>query len=71
MKTMCPHSSYHSVFVATHLLGHMMYRYRLLVPMNQSELNKLSKLIYSYNHIVKSKWCPRGLYSLDFVESYP
>ena len=70
MKTMCPPSSHHSVFVATHSFGHMMYSYTLLVPMNQSELSKLSKLIYSYNHIVKSKWCPRGLYSLDFVESY-
>ena len=30
-------------FVATHALGHMMYGYTLLVPMNQRVLNKLSK----------------------------
>ena len=29
--------------VATHALGHMMYDYTLLVPMNQRVLNKLSK----------------------------
>ena len=71
MKTMCSPSSHRNVFVAIYSLGHMMYSYTLLVPMNQKELNKLSKLIYSYNRIVKSKWCPQGLYSLDFVESYP
>ena len=71
MKTMCSLSSHHNVFVAIYSLGRMMYSYTLLVPMNQKELNKLSKLIYSYNLIVKSKWCPRELCSLDFVESYP
>ena len=30
-------------FVATHALGHMMYGYTLLVPMNQRALKKLSK----------------------------
>ena len=65
MKIMCPPSSHHNVFVATHSLGHMVCSYTLLVLINQSELNKLSKLIYLYDHIV-SKWCPRGLYSLDF-----
>ena len=68
---MCPPSNHCNVFVAIYSLGHMMYSYTWLVPMNQKELNKLSKLIYSYNLIVKSKWCPRELYSLDFVESYP
>ena len=43
MKTMCPPSYHHKGFVATHALGHMMYGYTLLVPMNQRELNKLSK----------------------------
>ena len=43
MKTMCPPSYHHNGFVATHALGHMMYGYTLLVPMNQSVLNKQSK----------------------------
>ena len=30
-------------FVATHALGHMIYGYTLLVPMNQRVLNKQSK----------------------------
>ena len=37
MKTMCPNG-----FVATYALGHMMYGYTLLVPVNQRVLNKLS-----------------------------
>ena len=43
MKTMhCP--GYHNNgFMGTHALGHMMYGYTLLVPMNQRVLNKLSK----------------------------
>ena len=43
MKTMCPPGYHHNGFVATHALGHMIYSYTLLVPMNQRVLNKLSK----------------------------
>ena len=43
MKTMCPPGHHHNGFVATHVLGHMMYGYTLLVPMNQRVLNKISK----------------------------
>ena len=43
MKTMCPPGYHNNGFVATHALGHMMYGYTLLVPMNQGVLNKLSK----------------------------
>ena len=43
MKTMCPPSYHHNGFVATDALGHMMYDYTLLLPMNQRVLNKLSK----------------------------
>ena len=43
MKTMCPPGYHHNGFVATHALGHMMYRYTLLVPINQRVLSKLSK----------------------------
>ena len=43
MKTMCPLGYHHNGFVATHGLGHMMYGYTLLVPMNQRVLNKQSK----------------------------
>ena len=42
---MCPHGYYQSANgpVVTHALGHMMYGYTLLVPMNQRVLNKSSK----------------------------
>ena len=43
MKTMCPPGYHHNCFMATHALGHMMYGYTLLVPMNQRVLNKQSK----------------------------
>ena len=43
MKTMCPPGYHHNGFVGAHALGHIMYRYTLLVPMNQRVLNKLSK----------------------------
>ena len=38
MKTMCPPGYHHNGFVATHALGHMMYGYTLLVPMNYGNL---------------------------------
>ena len=44
MKTMCPSGYHHNGFVATHALGHMMYGYTLLVPMNQKVLKKLNKV---------------------------
>ena len=43
MKTMCPPGYHDNGFVATHALGHMIYSYTLLVPMNQRVLNKQSK----------------------------
>ena len=43
MKTLCPPGYHHNGFVATHALGHMMYGYTLLVPMNQRVLNKQNK----------------------------
>ena len=43
MKTMCPPVYHHDSFVVTPALGHMMYGYTLLVPMNQRVLSKLSK----------------------------
>ena len=43
MKIMCPPGYHHNVPWATHALGHLMYGYTLLVPMNQRVLNKLSK----------------------------
>ena len=43
MKTMCPPSYHHNVFVTTHALGHIMYGYTLLLPMNQEVLNKSNK----------------------------
>ena len=43
MKTMCPPGYHHNGLAATHALGHMMYGYTLLVPMNQRVLNNQSK----------------------------
>ena len=44
-QAMCITNYYQSVngLMATHVLGHMMYGYKLLVPMNQRVLNKSSK----------------------------
>ena len=42
-ETRCPPGYHYNGFVETHALGHMMYSYTLLVPMNQRVLNKLSK----------------------------
>ena len=44
MKTMYPTGYHHNGFVATHALGHMMYGYTSLVPMNQRALKKLLDL---------------------------
>ena len=38
MKIMCAPGHHHNNFQATHALGHMMYGYPLLVPMNQRAL---------------------------------
>ena len=43
MKTMCPPGCHHINFVATHVLGHMMYGYTLLVPVTLRVLSKISK----------------------------
>ena len=43
MKTIYTHGYHQNDFVATHALGHMMYSYIFLVPMNQRVLNKPSK----------------------------
>ena len=39
---MWPPGYHDNGFMATHALGHMMYGYRLLVPINQRVINKLS-----------------------------
>ena len=52
MKRMCPPGYHHNGFVATHALGHMMYGYTLLVPMNQRVLNKLSKEHNALGHMM-------------------
>ena len=40
---MCTPGYHHNGFVATLALGHMIYGYTLLVPVNQRVLNKQSK----------------------------
>ena len=43
MKTMYPPGYHLNGFVATRALGHIMYSYTLLAPINQRVLKKLSK----------------------------
>ena len=43
MKTICRPGCHHTNFLATHALGHMIYGYTFLVPMNQRLFQKLSK----------------------------
>ena len=50
MKTMCPPGYQQNGFVATHALGHMMYRYTLLIPMNQSVPKEQSKEHHIIGH---------------------
>ena len=68
MKTMCPPGYHHNGFVATHALGHMMYGYTLLVPMNQKVLNKLSKENY-YAHLASVRFEP-SVYRGSLMTTY-
>ena len=54
MKTMYPPGYHHEGFVATHALGHMMYGYTLLVPVNQRVLNKPTSQARSILQVVIS-----------------
>ena len=53
---MCPPGYHHNGFVATHALGHMMYGYTSLVPMNQRALKKLLDLKTKLLVIANSHW---------------
>ena len=62
MKTMCPPGYHHNGFVATHALGHMMYGYTLLVPMNQITLLALlveHSLVHWYQQCVTVHRVPK------------
>ena len=63
IKTLCPPGYHHKGFMATHALGHMMYGYTLLVPMNQRVLRKLSKECNISGH----KWSTTYYAHLAFV----
>ena len=43
MKTVYPRGYQPNDFAATHTFGHMIYRFNLMVPVNQRVLRKLSK----------------------------
>ena len=51
MKTMCPPGHHHNGFVATHALGHTMYGYTLLVPINIYIYIYIYIYIHIYIHI--------------------
>ena len=62
MKTMCRPGYHHNGFVATHALGHMMYGYTLLVPMNQITLLALlveHSLVHWYQQCVTVHRVPK------------
>ena len=54
MKTMCPPGHHHNGFVATHALGHTMYGYTLLVPINIYIY--IYTYIYTYMYILYSNF---------------
>ena len=71
MKTMCPPGYHQNGFVVTHALGHIMYGYDWLVPMNQRVLNKLSKEHNINGHkwstthrVLKSYRCTMNIYAV-------
>ena len=75
MKTMYPPGYHHNGFMATIALGHMMYGYTLLLPMNQRVLNKLSKerniSVYIYIYIVMMETIfPPGYHSNRFAATH-
>ena len=71
MKTMCPPGYHCNGSVATHALGHMMYHYTLLVPMNQTirllALPVEHSLVHWYqqcvtvNHVPKCMSCHKAI----------
>ena len=79
MKTTCPPGYHRNGFVATDALGHMMYGYTLLVPMNQTitllALLVEHSLVHWYqqcvtvNHVPKCSICfVKYLYFLKFLK---
>ena len=65
MKTMCHPGCHHNGFLATYALGHMMYGYTLLAPMNQTVLNKLSK-----ENNIKSIYIYIYIYIYSFIKAF-
>ena len=71
MKTMCPPGYHCNGSVATHALGHMMYHYTLLVPVNQTikllALLVEHSLVHWYqqcvtvNHVPKCMSCHKAI----------
>ena len=71
MKTICPPRYHHNVFIATPALGHMMYGYTLLVPMNQKVLKKLSSYYLSiYLSISLSLYIYTYIYIYIYINIY-
>ena len=56
LKSMCPLGYHHNGFATTHALGHMMYGYTLLVPMNQRVLNKHNISGHKWSTIHRIWW---------------
>ena len=50
MKTMCTPDYRHNNFVATHGLGHIIYRYTFQVPVNQRVLYPFHDYMYVHIH---------------------
>ena len=67
---MCPPGYHHNGFVATNALGHMMYGYTLLAPMNQDRHNNIqSAQIWQKQdehniYTIMKTVCPRGYHMM-------
>ena len=57
---MFPPVYHHNGFAATHAVGHMLYGYTSLVPVNQRVLNKLSKECNVSQYFMKCTSYPRN-----------
>ena len=63
MKAMWVPGYHHNGFVATHVPGHMMDGYILLLPMNQGVLNKQSKELNISGH----KYINQSINQSEFI----
>ena len=67
IKTMCPPSYHYNDFMATHALGHMVYGYTLLAPMNK-ECSSKERNISGHKCSTTHNFCMR---QKGIISGYP